>query len=129
MTCPLPRREHRLADGRHRDPHSLPGLYHSRRKERNGMALLTGDQIRQRLTDISGWVLEGNEIRKTYSFSSFALGMSFVNRVADLAEAANHHPDIDVRYDRVTLALSTHSEGGITKKDLDLAARIEALPR
>jgi 4a-hydroxytetrahydrobiopterin dehydratase len=128
MTRPLQTTGLRLARSRRDNPHSLFQRT-SAREDKSHMALLGEDQIRQRLADINGWELAGNEIRKTYSFSSFALAMAFVNRVADLAQAANHHPDINVRYDKVSLALSTHSEGGLTKRDLDLAARIEALPR
>jgi 4a-hydroxytetrahydrobiopterin dehydratase len=64
-----------------------------------------------------------------FSFSTFPDGISFVTRVADLAEEAEHHPDIDIRYSTVTLRLATHSEGGITQKDADLARRIDGLLR
>jgi 4a-hydroxytetrahydrobiopterin dehydratase len=91
------------------------------------MPLLTEDQIRQRLDALAGWTREGRELRRTFTFATFALAMAFVNRVAELAEAADHHPDIDIRYNRVTLGLSTHSAGGLTSRDMDLAARIDAL--
>ncbi len=90
------------------------------------MALLDDAEIRDRLDDLRGWTREGDAIRKTYTLDSFAEAIAFVNRIADLAEGANHHPDIDIRYDRVGCALSTHSEGGLTDKDFDLAARLDA---
>lgn len=89
------------------------------------MALLDDQQIRTRLDDLHGWTREGDVIRKTYTLDSFPEAVAFVNRIADRAEAADHHPDIDIRYDRVACALSTHSEGGLTARDFDLAAEID----
>ncbi len=91
------------------------------------MALLSDDVIGRRLDALHGWARTGREIRKTYRFQRFRDAIAFVNRVADLAERADHHPDIDIRYDRVTLTLSTHSAGGLTAKDFDLAGEVEAL--
>jgi 4a-hydroxytetrahydrobiopterin dehydratase len=91
------------------------------------MATLTQLQIDDALQNLSGWTQHGDEIRKQYQFDDFAAAMTFVNRVAELAEEAEHHPDIDIRYNKVTLALSTHSAGGLTKKDVELAQQIEAL--
>lgn len=68
-----------------------------------------------------GWDRDGDQITRTYEFSDFVESMGFVTRVAMEAEKANHHPDIDIRWNKVTLTLSTHSENGITAKDLDLA--------
>jgi 4a-hydroxytetrahydrobiopterin dehydratase len=90
------------------------------------MALLTENQIRERLVRLPGWERNGNEIRRTWSFGDFAGSMAFVNQVARLAEAADHHPDIDIRYSKVTLALSTHDAGGLTARDFDLAEAIGA---
>jgi 4a-hydroxytetrahydrobiopterin dehydratase len=90
------------------------------------MKTLSEDEVRTRLLALSGWSRDGDAIGRTFKFDSFPEAIAFVDRVAELAEAANHHPDIDIRYDRVMLALSTHSEGGITAKDTDLAARIDA---
>ncbi|HEX6941253.1 MAG TPA: 4a-hydroxytetrahydrobiopterin dehydratase [Longimicrobiales bacterium] len=90
------------------------------------MALLGDAEVGRRLAALAGWRREGREIRKTYAFQSFRDAIAFVNRVADLAERADHHPDIDIRYDRVTLALSTHSAGGLTARDFELAGAIEA---
>lgn len=83
-------------------------------------------QIEERLARLEGWQRTGSEIRRTYTFETFPGAIEFVNRVAGLAEAADHHPDIDIRYTRVTLALSTHSAGGLTGRDFDLAERIDA---
>ena len=82
-------------------------------------------EIAERLGSIEGWAREGNWIRKEYRFRSFAEAMTFVNRVAAAAEAMDHHPDIDVRYDRVRLLTSTHSSGGLTELDFELARRID----
>ena len=89
------------------------------------MALLSDQEIRTRLDDLQGWTREGDMIRKTYTLDSFPEAIAFVNRIADRAEAADHHPDIDIRYDRVACGLSTHSEGGLTEKDFDMAAQID----
>jgi 4a-hydroxytetrahydrobiopterin dehydratase len=89
------------------------------------MKLLSEDEVRTRLEELSGWTREGDAIARTYSFAGFGEAMAFVNRVAELAEAADHHADIDIRYDRVRLSLSTHSAGGITNRDLKLASAID----
>jgi 4a-hydroxytetrahydrobiopterin dehydratase len=92
------------------------------------MAKLTPESVQAKLQKLSGWSLKGEAIRKQYAWPSFPEAVKFVNRVADLAEEADHHPDILINYRRVTLTLSTHSEGGITQKDFDLAARIDQDP-
>ena len=89
------------------------------------MPLLNEDEVRARLEGLQGWARAGDAIERTYSFDGFPAAIAFVQRVADLAESADHHPDIDIRYDTVRLALSTHSAGGITDKDMNLAARID----
>jgi len=73
------------------------------------------------------WSREGDELVKVAKRDRFAGALEFVNRVGALAEAADHHPDIDIRWDTVTLRLSTHSAGGLTEKDLGLAAEIDGL--
>jgi len=78
-----------------------------------------------RLSGLKGWERKGDELVKTYKFLDFATAMEFVNRAADLAERANHHPDILIHWRTVTLTLSTHSAGGITDKDFDLAAQLD----
>jgi 4a-hydroxytetrahydrobiopterin dehydratase len=92
------------------------------------MAKLTPEAVQTQLQKLSGWSLQGEAISKQYVWPSFPEAVKFVNRVADLAEEADHHPDILISYRRVTLTLSTHSEGGITQKDFDLAARIDQKP-
>ena len=91
------------------------------------MALLDDNARNQFLTDTPGWELDGETIRKTFGFSSFAAAMGFVTSVGVLAEKAFHHPDIDIRYSNVSLALTTHDQGGLTDKDTTLAVQIEAL--
>ncbi len=88
------------------------------------MALATDDEINRFLTEHGQWALEGDELTTTVILADFVEAMGFVNRIALLAEKANHHPDISVSWNKVTLRLSTHSEGGITARDLDLAARL-----
>ena len=77
----------------------------------------------QRLKALTGWTLEGDAIRKQFTFKDFLEAIAFVNRLAPEAEAADHHPDILINYKRVTLTYSTHSEGGLTDKDFAGAAR------
>jgi 4a-hydroxytetrahydrobiopterin dehydratase len=72
-----------------------------------------------------GWQRTGDEIRRMYRFADFREALAFVNRVGALAEAAGHHPDVDIRYDTVTLALTTHDAGGLTTQDFDLARAID----
>lgn len=88
---------------------------------------LSHDDIATKLKALKGWTLHGTEIRKTYELKDFAAAMGFVTSVALLSEKGNHHPDIDIRWNKVTLVLSTHSEGGLTEKDFALATKIEAL--
>jgi 4a-hydroxytetrahydrobiopterin dehydratase len=91
------------------------------------MALLTEQEIAARLEDLGGWKLEGKEIRRTFKLPSFPAAIAFVTHVAFLAEAADHHPDIDIRYNSVSFALMTHDAGGLTTKDFDLAAQIDEI--
>lgn len=74
---------------------------------------------------LPGWARKGDALSKSYDFARFADGIRFVDQVAELADAMNHHPDIDVRYTRITFSLSTHDAGGVTQSDLDLAKAIE----
>ncbi|HEV7499046.1 MAG TPA: 4a-hydroxytetrahydrobiopterin dehydratase [Vicinamibacteria bacterium] len=89
------------------------------------MARLSDEDARARLATLSGWVLEGASIRKVYELDGFPAAIAFVNRVAALAQAADHHPDILVEYKRVTLTLTSHDSGGLTGRDFSLAARID----
>jgi 4a-hydroxytetrahydrobiopterin dehydratase len=91
------------------------------------MAVLTHEDIREQLSSLEGWELTTEGIRKEYRLNDFRSAINLVNRVADLAEEANHHPDILIRYNRVRFTLISHDAGGITEKDFDLAARIEAI--
>jgi 4a-hydroxytetrahydrobiopterin dehydratase len=89
------------------------------------MPALSKDEVTARLKDMQGWELDDDELEKSFKFDDFTGSMAFVNRVADLAEAADHHPDISIKYNKVKLTLSTHSEGGITDKDFALAGKID----
>jgi 4a-hydroxytetrahydrobiopterin dehydratase len=90
------------------------------------MAKLSADEIAGLLGPLAGWEYRDGAIRKLYRFKEFMDGIDFVNRVAEMAEAADHHPDIAINYTRVTFSCATHSEGGVTQKDIDLAANIES---
>ena len=90
------------------------------------MPALPDPEITARLAARPGWERAGDTIAKTYELPTFLDAIAFVNRVATRAEAADHHPDLDIRYRKVRVALSTHDAGGITDKDFDLAAEIEA---
>jgi 4a-hydroxytetrahydrobiopterin dehydratase len=83
--------------------------------------------IQRGLGNLPGWSRRGDAITKTYQFADFMKGIDFVVAVAKAADAADHHPDIDIRYTKITCSLSTHSEGGITEKDLAMAGAIEAV--
>ena len=91
------------------------------------MPLLSEPEITKHLGELKDWSRAGNEIRKTFQFRDFARAIGFTNSVALFAEKANHHPDIDIRWNKVTLALSTHSAGGLTEKDFSLAKDINTL--
>ena len=91
------------------------------------MTKLSDDDIRQSLQQLKGWSLENGELVQNFTFKDFVRAMAFVNDVAQLAEAVGHHPDIDIRYNRVRLALVTHDAGGITQNDTELAQKINSL--
>ena len=88
-------------------------------------ALLTDEQLAAGLARLPGWQQERNAIRRIYRFADFFEAMKFVHRVADLAERADHHPDLLIQLGQVTLTLATHSAGGLTTRDLDLARTID----
>jgi 4a-hydroxytetrahydrobiopterin dehydratase len=88
---------------------------------------LTDQQIQEALKNIPGWALSDGELVRTFSFKDFVMSMAFVNEVAEIAESKGHHPDIDIRYNRVKLALVTHDAGGITKNDTGMAADLNKL--
>ena len=89
-----------------------------------GPIRLTDEEVTRELQKAPGWELKEGEITRLYKFPDFKAALAFVNRVGELAEAADHHPDIDIRYNKVRLTLSTHSAGGLTSKDFSLAAQL-----
>lgn len=91
------------------------------------MATLSDIEIQRALGRLSGWARKGATLIKRVEFPTFTAGIAFLVRVASLAEMLQHHPDIDIRYTRVQFVLTTHDAGGITAKDLELAAAIDAL--
>ena len=92
------------------------------------MQLLTKAEITKNLASSSGWVQEEKQIAKLFKFKDFAEALSFVNKVGAEAEKVNHHPDIFIHsWNKVKITISTHSEGGITKKDFQLAEKIEGI--
>jgi 4a-hydroxytetrahydrobiopterin dehydratase len=82
-------------------------------------------EVQRALGGLPGWARRGDVLTKTFSFDRFADGIRFIDRLARAADDMNHHPDIDVRYTKITIMLSTHDAGGITQADLRLAEKIE----
>ena len=95
-------------------------------KEVGAMAKLSKSEVSERLKKLKGWRLDADTIKKEFQFPSFPKAIKFVNKVAEIAEQADHHPDILINFRKVTLGLSTHDEGGITQKDFRLAEQLEA---
>lgn len=91
------------------------------------MPKLPQAELDRALRDLPGWTVKDGALTKTFKHDSFPEAIVFVNAVAHLAELANHHPDIDIRYSNITLTLVTHDQGGITDKDVELARRIEEI--
>lgn len=92
------------------------------------MPLLNNDDIKKKLSSLSGWVQEEKQIAKEFQFKDFAEALTFVNKLGEEAEKMNHHPDIFIHsWNKVKTTISTHSEGGITEKDFQLAQKIEEL--
>ena len=91
------------------------------------MAKYTAAQTKAALRFLPEWTKKGSAITRTFQFRDFSTGIEFVNAVARLAERESHHPDIDIRWNKVTLALTTHDEGGLTEKDFDLAMKADQL--
>ena len=87
---------------------------------------LTAAEIAQRLADVPGWVHDGGVLRRTYKTDGWPTTLMLVNAIGFYAEAADHHPDLDIRYNRLRVALTSHDSGGLTKRDLELATSIEA---
>jgi 4a-hydroxytetrahydrobiopterin dehydratase len=86
---------------------------------------LNKNQVSAELASLEGWRLRGKKISKLYVFKDFTEGIRFLDRVAQLAEEMDHHPDIDIRYNKIKLSLTTHDERGLTMKDFKLAAKID----
>jgi 4a-hydroxytetrahydrobiopterin dehydratase len=91
------------------------------------MAVLTDAEIQQALATLSGWQLNGTAIQRVFRFPDFKAAMLFVNKVAEAAERANHHPDIDIRYNTITMALVSHDSGGVTQRDVRMAETINKI--
>jgi 4a-hydroxytetrahydrobiopterin dehydratase len=91
------------------------------------MAVLTDSSIQTALNSLPGWKRNGLAIERTFEFKDFKAAMVFVNKIADAAEAAKHHPDIDIRYNKVKLSLVSHDSGGVTDRDVRMAAEINQL--
>ncbi len=104
-----------------------PGPSQGRRL--GGMPLLSADAIHTALRDLPGWALEGQSLVRQYTFASFPDAIAFATRLAFDAEAADHHPDLLISYRKVTVTWSTHSEGGVTEKDLAGARAADAAAR
>jgi len=88
-------------------------------------AKLEKSEIERRLSALDGWEFKDNAISKLYRFKTFMDGIRFLNQVAEMAEAADHHPDVKINYTRITFSCSTHDQGGVTEKDFKLASQIE----
>lgn len=86
---------------------------------------LSESKIQEKLSALNGWLLLDGQIQKTYSLKDFQSAMQLVNQVAMIAEKLNHHPDINIRYSKVTFMLYTHSEDSLTEKDFEMAKNIE----
>ncbi len=91
------------------------------------MALLSDEQIEARLTGLHGWERAGDALRKQFRFEDFVGSVGFVNRLTPVAEEMNHHPDLEISWDTVTVTVTTHSENGLTENDFELASKIDAL--
>jgi 4a-hydroxytetrahydrobiopterin dehydratase len=91
------------------------------------MHTLNKEQIESALQGLDGWAYSDGAITRTFRFADFVHAVDFVERLAEVAEERQHHPDIDIRHNKVTLRLSTHSAGGVTQKDAELAGALERL--
>jgi 4a-hydroxytetrahydrobiopterin dehydratase len=91
------------------------------------MDTLNQEQIEAALGELDGWGFQDDALVRTFRFPDFVHAVDFVERLAEVAEERQHHPDIDIRYNKVTLRLSTHSAGGVTSRDVELAEAVERL--
>jgi 4a-hydroxytetrahydrobiopterin dehydratase len=92
-----------------------------------GHPKLSPAQVRELLGQVVGWDAEGDKLKKTFTFKDFVTAMEFLNRVAEVAESEQHHPDFSVHYNKVDFLIWTHSVGGLSENDFILAAKIDAL--
>ncbi len=90
-------------------------------------AVLTDSEIDLALQNLPGWNRQGEGIQRLFQFDNFVHAMEFVNKIADAAEAANHHPDIVINYNKVTLVLVSHDSGGVTQRDIRMAGKINEI--
>ena len=91
------------------------------------MAALSDDEVQRRLNELPGWESDGSSLKRRFKFEDFQASVDFVNRIAPVAEDMNHHPDIAISWNTVDLTLTTHSQGGITENDFELAAQVDSL--
>jgi 4a-hydroxytetrahydrobiopterin dehydratase len=91
------------------------------------VSLLSAESVREKLQSLSGWKLENKEIVRHFEFPDFKAAIEFVSAVAEKAESAMHHPDIDIRYNKVRLALTSHDAGGLTERDIKMARTLNSL--
>jgi 4a-hydroxytetrahydrobiopterin dehydratase len=91
------------------------------------VALLSDSEVQERLSGLSGWERAGEAIEKSFKRGDFVGSVEFVSKLVEPAEGMNHHPDLSISWDTVTVTISTHSEGGLTANDFELAAKIDAL--
>jgi 4a-hydroxytetrahydrobiopterin dehydratase len=89
------------------------------------MALLSDQEVEARLAELDGWQRDGDSTKRQFQFKDFVGSVDFVNRITPLAEEMNHHPDLEISWNKVTVSLSTHSEGGLTENDFQLASKID----
>ena len=88
---------------------------------------MSDDEVKDRLSKMGGWEREGDALVHEFEFANFVGSVDFVNRITPIAEEMNHHPDLEISWKSVTVTITTHSEGGLTEGDFELASRIDAL--
>ncbi len=91
------------------------------------MTLLEAQEIQDRLAELDGWSLEGRRIIREFEFEDFVGSVKFVDSLVEPAEGMNHHPDLGISWNKVTVAITNHAEGGLTEKDFELASKIQKL--
>ena len=91
--------------------------------------LLTPDEVATRVKDLRGWTLEGDKITKLFTFKDFAGAVAFLDRITPVADGQNHHPDVSIHWNELTLTLWTHASGGLTERDFGLARAVDELTK